>query len=188
MSDKYKADIIKFYQRYRRLPSYGEMALVLGFKSKNAAWKLAQKWIAEGFIRKDSRGKLAPHNFYGDIKKLGTVEAGFPSAAEEELADTISLDEYLVENRQASYILKVKGESMIDAGIRDGDMVIVQRNLLPRDGDIVIAEIDDGWTMKYYRKHGQQVYLEPANAKFKPIYPKNELKIAAVVKAVVRKY
>jgi len=188
MPKDYKDQVIQFYRRQRRLPSYGELAGLLGFKSKNAAYKVAQKWIAEGFVRKDGRGKLLPKNFFGELKKLGTVEAGFPSAAEEELADTIGLDEYLVENRQASYILKVQGDSMIDAGICAGDLVIVQRNLTPRDGDIVIAEVDDGWTMKYYRKTGQQVYLEPANKKYRPIYPTQELKIAAVVKAVVRKY
>ena len=87
---------------------------------------------------------------------LGIVEAGFPSA-EEELIDTMSLDEYLIENKEASYILRVKGDSMIDAGIREGDLVIVERTNAPRVGDIVIAEVDGEWTMKYLRKRGPPV-------------------------------
>jgi SOS-response transcriptional repressor LexA len=82
----------------------------------------------------------------------------------------------------------VKGDSMIDAGIQEGDMVIVEKTGSPKVGTIVVAEIDGEWTMKYLRKHGNKYYLEPANKKYKPIIPKNELKIAAVVKAVVRKY
>jgi repressor LexA len=119
---------------------------------------------------------------------LGNIEAGFPSAAEEELTDTMSLDEYLIENKEATYILRVKGDSMVDAGIHEGDMVIVERKNNFKNGDIVIAEIDNEWTIKYLRKNGGVTYLEPANKKYKPIYPKEELKIAAVVKAVIRKY
>jgi len=77
---------------------------------------------------------------------------------------------------------------MIDAGIHEGDMVIVERSNVPKVGDIVIAEIDGEWTMKYYRKSGASVVLEPANKKFKPIRPTQSLKIAAVVKGVIRKY
>ena len=122
------------------------------------------------------------------IPFLGLVEAGFPSPAEEELSDTMSFDEYLIDNKEASYILKVKGDSMIDAGICEGDMVIVERTNSSKPGDIVVAEIDGEWTMKYLRVRGGKYYLEPANKKYKPIVPEGELVIAAVVKAVVRKY
>ena len=77
---------------------------------------------------------------------------------------------------------------MKDAGIMDGDMVVAERSVTPAPNDIVIAEIDNEWTMKYYRVEGKTIFLEPANEKFENIYPKEELKIAAVVKAVVRKY
>jgi repressor LexA len=77
---------------------------------------------------------------------------------------------------------------MKDAGICDGDFVIVERGLEAKTGDIVIAAIDGGWTMKYLRKKGSTLYLQPANDKYKDIVPKHTLEIAAVVKAVVRKY
>src|SRR3989344_2858354 len=91
-------------------------------------------------------------------------------------------------NSEASYILRVKGESMIEAGIREGDMVIAERGSNANDGDIVIAEVDGGWTMKYFRRRGARIYLEPANIAMQPIYPEEELRIAAIVKAVIRKY
>ena len=86
----------------------------------------------------------------------GTVEAGFPSPAEEELVDTLSLDELLIQNREASFLLKVTGDSMTGAGIMPGDMVIVDRGRTAKSGDIVIAEVDGQWTMKYLRKRGRQ--------------------------------
>jgi repressor LexA len=77
---------------------------------------------------------------------------------------------------------------MTGAGIMPHDMVIVDRGRPPKSGDIVIAEVDGQWTMKYLRKRGESVMLIPANPKYKPITPKNELTIAGVVTAVVRKY
>ena len=77
---------------------------------------------------------------------------------------------------------------MSGAGILPGDMVIVDRGLAPKSGDIVIAQVDGDWTMKYLRKRGSDVQLIPANPAYKPIRPKSELKIAGVVTAVVRKY
>ena len=100
----------------------------------------------------------------------------------------MSLEEFLIGRPDQTYLLKVQGESMIDAGIMPGDMVLVERGVTEKDGDIIIAEVDGDWTMKYYRKRGGKVWLEAANRKFGPITPENELRIAAVVRAVIRKY
>lgn len=186
--------IISFYQKHRRMPSYGEIMKLTGYKTKSAVSYALDKLIALGAVSKDATGKLIPDSISrsGQIRVLGLVEAGFPSAAEEELSDTMSFDDYLIEKKESTYILRVKGDSMIEAGINDGDMVIVERGAPHRDGDIVIAEVDGEWTIKYFRKRrnkdGDKIFLEPANKKYKPIYPKEELKISAVVKAVVRKY
>ena len=85
-------------------------------------------------------------------------------------------------------MLKVRGESMRDAGIMPGDMVLVERGATAHDGDIIIAEVDNAWTMKYLRHRNGRVVLEPANPRFRPIVPSEELNVTAVVKAVIRKY
>jgi len=85
-------------------------------------------------------------------------------------------------------MLRVKGDSMIEAGIHEGDLVIAVRRNDAKDGDIVIAEVDGGWTMKYFRKKGNTIFLEPANSNYAPIYPEYDIKIGAVVKGVIRKY
>ncbi|MDO8552201.1 MAG: LexA family transcriptional regulator [bacterium] len=192
MYERYKKAIISFYDLHGRLPGYREMMELTGFKSKNAVFKLIQKLIEDGIVTKDKLGKLIPRNIKGGVRLLGLVEAGFPSPAEEELLDVMNFDEFLTPNKESSYILKVKGDSMIDAGIHPGDMVIVERRATYKPGQIVIANIDNEHTMKYLRKtaggKGGEFFLEPANKKYKPIYPRESFRVEAVVTAVVRKY
>lgn len=183
-----KQKLISFYQKNKRMPSYAEVATIFGYKSKNASTKLIQKLIDEGFVTKDTTGKILPGKLFYEVRVLGSVKAGFPSPAEEELQDTMSLNDFLIEKKEATYLLDVDGDSMIDAHIVDGDMVIAERATSAKDGQIVIAEIDGEFTMKYFRKKDGKVWLEPANKKYKPIYPEQELKITAIVKGVIRKY
>lgn len=123
------------------------------------------------------------------LRKLGTIEAGFPSPAEEELLDTITLDEWLIKRREATYMLEVKGLSMMNAGILPGDTALVERGREPKHGDIVIACVDGKWTMKYYHiLANKKIALVPANPKFTPIYPQEELRVEAIVTAIIRRY
>ena len=174
------------------MPSYAEIASLSGFKSKNSAYKLVRSMVSEGLVERDSQGKVVPKKEFltagQQLRLLGYVEAGFPSPAEEELTDTMTMDDYLVGNREATYLLKVQGDSMNGAGIMPGDMVLVERRSDAKDGDIVIAEIDHEWTMKFFRKRGSKVVLVPGNKKYPVIEPSDELKMTAIVKAVVRKY
>lgn len=186
--ESYVDKIAKFYRDTHRLPSYSEIMKLLNFRSKNSVYKLVNKMTEQKLLSKTGNGKLSPLRIFGNIKVLGTVEAGFPSPAEEELTDTLTLDEFLINNREATYMLKIKGDSMIEAGIMAGDMVLVERGKEARDGDIVIAEIDGAWTIKYFNKRGGKVTLVPGNKKYKTLEPKESLKIAAVVVSVIRKY
>lgn len=181
-------EIKRFFLKNGRMPSYAEIGGLLGFRSKNAVFRLVEKLERLNVIARDKTGRLVPGSIATPVRVLGTVEAGFPSPAEEELIDTLSLDDLLIQNREATFLLKVSGDSMSGAGILPGDMVIVDRGQAPKSGDIVIAQVDGEWTMKYFRKRGENVTLLPANPKYQPIKPKNELKVAGVVTAVVRKY
>ncbi|HAS54372.1 MAG: repressor LexA [Nitrospirae bacterium GWC2_57_13] len=180
--------IAQFYHDHGRMPSFSEIGELTGLRSKNAVSKLVRKLEDLQVLERDRTGRLVPGSIASSVRVLGTVEAGFPSPAEEELADTLSLDDLLIQNREATFLLKVSGDSMSGAGVLPGDMVIVDRGQTPKSGDIVIAEVDGEWTMKYLRKRGSSVTLVAANPKYQPITPKNELKIAGVVTAVVRKY
>ena len=180
--------IKKFYQTNNRMPSYSETASLFGYRSKNAAYKLIAGLKELGLIYSDATGRLLPGALKNSVRLLGSVAAGFPSPAEEELQDTMSLDEYLINNPNSTYLLKVEGDSMIEAGIQPGDLVLVDKNLNPKTGDIVIAQVDNEWTLKYFEKRGRAVYLRAANKKYPLIKPREELVIGGVVVANVRKY
>jgi SOS regulatory protein LexA len=182
------AAISRFYRQIGRMPSFSEIGLMVGLRSKNAVSKLVFRLERAGVVGRDEKGRLLPGSLAAPVRVAGTVEAGFPSPAEEELSDTLSLDDLLIENPEAAFLLRVSGDSMSGAGILPGDMVIVDRARTPRNGDIVIAEVDGEWTMKYLRKKGDSVLLLPANPAYRPISPRRELKVAGVVTAVVRKY
>ncbi len=177
-----------FWRRNKRLPTYSEMCRIFAYGSKNAAFRLAKKLIEEGYIEKDATGRLTPKGERLGIPLVGYVQAGFPSPAEEELIDTLSLDEYLIDKPQASFLLKVSGDSMIDAGIHEGDLVIVERGGQPASGDIVLACVDEEWTLKYFHRAGGAVELVPANSKYPVIRPRAELSVGGIIKAVIRKY
>lgn len=188
MIQQYKEKIISFYQTYKRMPGYQEIMNLTGFKSKNAVYKLINKLVEMGVLAKDAKGKLSLLEEFEEVPFLGLVEAGMPSVAEESVLDTINIDSFLMPHKDRTYILEVKGDSMIEAAIQEGDMVIVEKRSNARDGDIVIAEVDGGWTMKYFRQKGGKVYLQPANKKYKDIHPTESLHIGAIVVAVIRKY
>jgi DNA polymerase V len=177
-----------FYLKNKRMPSCSEMLKIFGFRSKNAVFKKVNQLVRSGLFAKDRTGRLIPAGVQKPVRLLGFIQAGFPSPAEEETVDLMSLDEYLISNPQATYLLKVSGDSMLDAGIHPGDLVLVQKNLTPKNGDIVVACVDKDWTLKYFDKLKGRVILRAANKKYPSLEPKEELVIAGVVIANVRKY
>ncbi|MCB1071234.1 MAG: repressor LexA [Verrucomicrobia bacterium] len=178
-----------FYRSERRMPTYAEAMGLLGYRSKHSVYRLMQTLEEMGYVRRGVGGRLGfTDRLTGSIRLLGSVQAGFPSPAEEELADVMSLDEYLIRRPEATFMLSVTGDSMIDAGIHPGDIVLVERGREPKSGEIVVAQVDGEWTLKYYRKDRKGLRLEPANAKYQPIVPRQTLTIGGIVCGVVRKY
>jgi SOS regulatory protein LexA len=188
MRNIYQNKIEDFYKAEKRMPTYSEMMKIFGFKSKNAVFKVVDKLVQAGIVAKDHLGRLVPSDSFGEIQMAGFVTAGLPASVEEELVDTVNLDDMLVKNKSLTYMLEVDGDSMIDAHIEKGDMVLVEKANTAKDMQIVIAEVDGEFTMKYLRKEGNKVWLEPANKDYSPIYPENSLNVIAVLKAVIRKY
>ena len=111
LSSRIKA-ISDFFHDKGRMPSFSEIGEIAGLRSKNAVFKLVNKLEEKGILRRDIKGRLIPRSLGASVKVLGKVDAGFPSPAEEELVDTLSLDEFLIQNRSATFLLKVSGDSM----------------------------------------------------------------------------
>ncbi len=121
------------------------------------------------------------------MKIAGSVHAGFPSPAEEENVDLISLDEWLVEDKNATFMYQVDDDSMSGSGILSGDLVLIQRGKQPKNYDIILAAIDENYTVKHFLRKGQTVFLLPSNKNYYPLRPRYKLQIEGVVIAVIRK-
>jgi len=186
MNSNYLKQIQKFYKKNRRMPSYSEMLTLFNLSSKNAIHKIVNNLIEQNYLEK-LNNKLSPTNFFFQVPLLGNIKAGFPTGAEEEL-NFLSLDEYLIDKPNSSFLLKVSGDSMEGAGIFEGDLVVIEKTSNARVGDIVLALIDNEWTLKLLdRKNGVSI-LRAANPAYPEFIPVMELKIFGIVKSVMRKY
>lgn len=114
-------------------------------------------------------GPLATHTPTGTVHVVGAVRAGFPSPAQDYAHTQVSLDEHLIEDRTSTFVVRVVGDSMEGAGIWDGDEVIVNRALDPRDGDVVVAIIDGELTLKRLSLAGGVARLLAENSHYPPI-------------------
>ena len=178
----------EYFAENRRMPTYEEMKNLFGVASKNTVAYRVSKLLESGFLTKEGNRLQLTESGY--VLRLGTVQAGFPTAADEDVvSELVSLDDFLVEKKNSTYMLEVMGESMIDAGILEGDLVLVERGRTPRRGDIILALVDNEYTLKYLDTENGKPVLVPANKKFKKIHPNpNTFKVEAVLKAVIRKY
>ena len=101
-----------------------------------------------------------------------TIKAGFPSPADDYLHDSLDFNRDMIKNPEATFYGRVSGDSMIDAGICDGDIAVIDRSLQPVDGDVIVAFVNGEFTIKYLDlKHQEEGYIEllPANANYSPI-------------------
>lgn len=160
---------------------------MFGYSSKNAAVYLVNKLVEADILEKDEKGKLLPKKLF-HIPHLGVIKAGYPAPIEASLGDSIDFYEYLLGVPGDIFSLTVKGDSMIDEGIHEGDIVIVEKDVTPRNGDVVAAYVDGDWTVKYFHQERGDVSLVPANSAYPVIRPTAELLIGGVVVSVIRKY
>ncbi len=118
-----------------------------------------------------------------------SVQAGFPSPAEDFVEEYLDLNEYFIPHPSSTYILRVAGDSMSDIGIYEGDFVVVDRSLDPVNNDIIIASVNGEFTIKRFLKKDNQIILAPENPNYQPIIitPGTELMIWGVVTGVLRK-
>ena len=117
------------------------------------------------------------------------ISAGFPSPADDFKETRISLDRELVKNKEATFYARVSGDSMVGAGLDDGDLLVIDRSLNPENGKIAVCLVDGEFTVKRIKKEKKKLYLMPENKKYKPIELKeeNELIIWGVVEYVIKK-
>ena len=142
-------------------------------------------------MKKEKLTLLKPEkgNNLGQLLVEQGISAGFPSPADDFKEIRISLDKELVKNKAATFYARVSGESMVGAGLDDGDLLVIDRSLDPESGKIAVCFVDGEFTVKIIKKEEDRLYLMPENKKYKRIEIKeeNELIIWGVVEYVIKK-
>ena len=194
--------ILSSIDRFGYPPSIPEIQKEFSFKSPNAVSDHLEALQRKGYIFRrahKSRGieikvhTTARGNGNGNVAEIpvvGRVAAGSPVLAQENIEGTIAVGKHLVRNSEGVFALKVKGDSMINAGILDGDYVIVNQQQTADQGDIVVALIGDEATLKRFYKEKNKIRLQPENDTMDPIMidPKeNEVRVIGKIKGVMRK-
>lgn len=134
----------------------------------------------------DMREK-APELYVGKVPLLGNVAAGCPLLSEENLDGYVNLTEPFVRPGKSYFALRVRGQSMINAGILDGDLAVVEQSSTALDGQIIVAVIDDAITLKRYYKEAGRVRLQPENPDFPAIYS-TDVRVVGILSNIVRTY
>ena len=192
--------ISQFIQKNNTSPTLQEIATAMGLSSLSTVHEHLATLERKGIIKK-YEGSVRGIEIISDIidttlqgiglPLVGYIAAGEPIEAIENSLETVMVSADLVSKSRRCYVLQVKGDSMIDQGIFDGDYVVIQQQETANDGDIVVALIDNNFaTLKsFYNEGGGRIRLQPANSKMDPIYVASKnLKIQGKVTGVVRKY
>jgi len=184
----YLAKLQDYYADYGVFPPYSTIMSLLGFKSKSPVAALVARLKLAGFLESTPEKRLKPGKHFFDRPVYESVRAGFPSPAGDLRHDYVAIDEYLVAHPSSTVLVTVKGDSMIDAGIMPGDIVVVEKRGPANIGDMVIAIVDNEFTLKYLGKEKGEFILKPANPAYPVIRPKGDLEIFGVVVGQFRKY
>ncbi len=183
------AKLQDYYARFGVLPSYAGISRLVGFRAKTAAVKLADRLSAAGYVRKAPNGRLAPDARFFE-RKLATssVRAGSPETVEYGVPESIALDGYLIDNPSQTVLVPVKGDSMKDAGIFDGDLAVVENRDTAEKGDFVVANVAGELTLKELDFEGKVPVLRAHNSAFRPLKASSGVEIVGVVKGLIRRY
>jgi repressor LexA len=178
-----------YFAAAKRIPSQRRIAELLGF-SKAAAHKLLDRLEAQGFVDRtpDDDAWVPGARFFERVLADAHVPAGMPTDARDVSGEPFFVDDFLIRKPSQTTLVPVRGESMIDAGIHDGDIVSVDRSIAAKPGDFVIAIVDNEFTLKELARERGGFVLKPHNKAFPVIRPRGSLEIYGVVVGLVRRY
>ena len=184
----YLARLQDYYAAHRALPSYASIGSLLGLRSKSSVAALVARLKLAGFVESTPDRRLAPtRRFFARPLAANPVRAGLPEAADDSEADALTIDDYLIERPSDTVLIRVKGDSMIDAGILEGDLVVVEKRHDARKGEIVVAIVDGQFTLKRLDVDRGEFILRAENKGYAPIRPEGALEIFGVMVGLVRK-
>jgi len=191
----------QFQSQYGYSPTLAELAHATGHSSKSTIHAIIKSLVEKGYIQKvdgntrvlkiiEEKVKLAAHGISSSIELpvMGYIAAGKPLEPYHDPNASLQISASMISGKKTAYVLQVKGNSLIEDGILDGDYVVIEKIQDAVNGDIVVAIVDDNLaTLKKYYLENNRVVLKPANAEMEPIYP-NSLIIQGKVVSLIRKF
>lgn len=188
--NSYLARLRDYYAEARRIPTQERICELMGFASKTAAKKLLFRFEAAGFVERtpDDDAWMPTARFFERPLADVAVRAGAPDMIDGMGGEPFLVDQYLVRQPSRTVMVPVKGDSMIDAGIHDGDIVVVERTKAAKSGDFVIAIVDNEFTLKELVLEKGAFVLKPHNPAYPVIRPRGELEIFGIVTGLARRY
>lgn len=193
--------LAQFQSKYGYSPTLVEIAKATGHRSVSTIHVIIRSLVDKGYVQKvDGNARVLKikdenimQTFLGvepsiELPLMGYIAAGKPLEPHTDPNATFQISASLVSGAKSAYVLQVKGESMIEDGILDGDYVIIERVTQAKNGELIVALVDDNMATlkKYYFEQGV-VVLKPANSEMQPIYPKN-IRVQGKVVGLVRKF
>lgn len=179
-----------YYAEHRHIPTFQRIKEVMGFGSRAASSKLLARLGSAGYIERapDSETWVPSARFFERHLADTAVRAGAPDMIESTPGELFLIDQYLVRQPSNTVVVPVTGDSMMDAGIHDGDRVVVERTQSAKAGDFVVAIVDGEFTLKELIVEKGKYALKPHNPAYPIIRPKGQLEIYGVVTGLVRRF
>ena len=185
----YLSKLQNYYAKHHSFPSYARLCRILGLAAKSAVKKVLLRLVEQGYLERTVDEVWGPaESFFERKLSDAPVVAGLPTFVSNVTADPFMIDQFLVNNPSKTILVPVQGDSMINAGINDGDVVVVELGSTANNGDIVVAAVDDQFTVKTLGKKRGKAVLLPANDSYPIIRPKESLEIIGVIVGLIRKY
>ncbi|TXG80840.1 MAG: LexA family transcriptional regulator [Thermomicrobiales bacterium] len=184
--EKYLAALRTYWKRHQAFPSMAKLCEVLGLASTSAVFGVIARLVDAGFLERTER-RIAPSRKFFARPVVTRVRAGLPEPASQDDFEVLTIDDYLIDDPNRTVLCRVRGDSMKDVGLLDGDIAVVERNSPTAPGDIVVAVIDGEMTVKTLRQSRGKYWLQPANSDYPDIKPAGSLEIVGVVIGSFRK-
>lgn len=186
---EYLAKLQDYYVDWKSIPSYAKLCEVFGIASKSWVKTILGRLSEAGFIERTPDGVWVPtRQFFARPLAEAAVQAGMPVAVTATQGEFFVIDEMLIDTPSKTTLIPVRGDSMVEAGIHDGDIAVVEKRMSANLGDIVVAIVDNEFTLKTLDKERGQFILRPANAAYPVIRPQGTLEIFGVLVGLIRKY
>jgi SOS-response transcriptional repressor LexA len=184
----YLAELQDYFARHQALPSYASIGELTGLRSKSSVSALVARLKLQGFLEFTPDKRLKPGARFFERYLAESVRAGLPNPVSDNPPDALTIDNFLIDKPSQTVLVRVKGDSMEEAGIFGGDIAVVERRASANVGDIVVAIVDNDFTLKFLERDKSGYFLRPANKAYSNIRAQGRLEIFGVMVGLIRKY